>query len=206
MDIPWSSLVAGTTATFSAIATYGAWMAARRANATADAVARIERDRWHADLTPSFTITIERTSDRTATLSVHLAGPLPLQRLDEIHIRVVPSDDADRTSRLPNGPSQEDLNAQVWGPYRFTHGADGADINGQTVAPFSLRVGAGRPFSVEKTWPPRWIRGDSTAQQWTDQWLNMPVRLILTCIREGFNQWTVPYEVEVPQAPRVRHL
>ncbi|GGJ63304.1 hypothetical protein [Streptomyces brasiliensis] len=49
MDIPWSSLIAGTTAVFSAVATGGAWMAARRANATAEAVARIERDRWHAD-------------------------------------------------------------------------------------------------------------------------------------------------------------
>ncbi|MEV7737826.1 hypothetical protein AB0O75_38130 [Streptomyces sp. NPDC088921] len=60
-----ASIIAGTTAVFSAVATGGAWLAARPANTTAEAVARIERERWHADLTPQFRVNIERVaSDR----------------------------------------------------------------------------------------------------------------------------------------------
>ncbi|MGV9243588.1 hypothetical protein [Streptomyces sp. NPDC003710] len=204
MGTPWASIIAGTTAVFSAVATGGAWMAARRANSTADAVARIERERWHADLTPQFRVTLDRTSDRTATLSVHLAGPLPLGQLDEIRVQVKPSDDMDRTPRLPGPPTAEQVAAHVWGPYKFTHGANGADVDGQTVESFALRVGVGRPFSVEKTSPPHWQEGSDRAERWRDLWLNKPMRLVLTCRREGLEPWVVPYEVAVPQAPRVR--
>ncbi|GAX52844.1 hypothetical protein [Streptomyces olivochromogenes] len=206
MGTPWASIIAGTTAVFSAVATGGAWLAARRANATADAVARIERDRWHAELTPQFRITLERTNNRTDRLSVHLAGPLSLGSLDEIRVVVMSSDDMDRAPRLAGPPTQDEVDAQVWGPYRFTHGADGADVDGRTIAPFALRVGAGRPFSIEKTSPPPWQEGSDRVERWRDQWLNKPMRLVLTCRRGGLDPWVVPYEVEVPQAPRVRTL
>uniref|UniRef100_A0AAU3IEI0 Uncharacterized protein n=1 Tax=Streptomyces sp. NBC_01393 TaxID=2903851 RepID=A0AAU3IEI0_9ACTN len=78
MGTPWASIIAGSTAVFSAVATGGAWLAARRANATADAVARIERDRWHADLLPQFSVRIEMGEGDRATLSIRLVGPLPL--------------------------------------------------------------------------------------------------------------------------------
>lgn len=206
MGTPWASIIAGTTAVFSAVATGGAWMAARRANSTADAVARIERDRWHADLTPQFRVTIERTEGDRATLSVHLAGPLPLHHLDEIRVEVVPSDDMDRTPRLAGPPTAEQVAAQVWGPYRFSHGANGADVDGRTVEPFALQVGTGHPFSVERTRPPHWQEGDDREARWRDQWLNKPMRLVLACRRDGFEPWVVPYEVDVPQAPRVRTI
>jgi hypothetical protein len=54
-------------------------MAARRANATAEAVARIERERWHADLPPQFTVSLERVGRDRATMSVPLIGPPPLR-------------------------------------------------------------------------------------------------------------------------------
>ncbi|MFJ8049842.1 hypothetical protein [Streptomyces luteogriseus] len=204
MDIPWTDIGTVSTAGLSAVATWGAWLAARRSATTAETVARVERQRWHADLTPQFNITIERGEGDRATLSVRLAGPVPLLHLDEITVRIVSSDDMDRTARLPGGPTQEELDAQVWGPYRFTHGADGADANGHTVAPFPLRVGAGRPFSIERTRPPRWQEGPDTERHWRDQWLNAPMRLVITCRRDEFEPWVVPCEVEVPEAPRVR--
>ncbi|MEU0198490.1 MULTISPECIES: hypothetical protein [unclassified Streptomyces] len=206
MSIPWTDIGTVSTAGLSAIATWGAWRAAARSAKTADTVARIERQRWHADLTPDFKITIERGEGDRATLSVRLIGPVPLKRLDEIAIQIVSSDDMDRTARLPGLPTQEDLDAQVWGPCRFSHGADGADINGQTVAPFSLRVGAGRPFSIEQTRAPHWQEGQDVDRQWRDEWLSRPMRLVITCRREEFEPWVVPYDVEVPQATRVRWL
>lgn len=206
MDIPWGATASFSTAALSVVAAFGAWRAAHRSAATADTVARIEQDRWHADLLPQFDIRIERIEGDRGTLSVHLAGPVPLCGLDEIRIEIVPSDDMSRLATLPDGPTQEQLDAQVWGPIRFTHGADGADVDGRTVAPFQLDVGKGRPFSIERTRPPRWQQGNDRADRWRDQWLNKPMRLVITCHKEGYKTWIVPYRVDVPQTPRVRSL
>lgn len=206
MDILWGEIATFGTAALSAAAAAGAWRAAHRSADTADAVARIEKDRWHADLLPKFQIGIERAEGDRATLSVRLVGPLPLCKLDEIRIVVVSSDDMVRLSTLPGGPSQEDIDGQVWGPLRFTRGADGADTNGQTVAPFRLDVGQGRPFSLERTRPPRWQQGEDRDARWRDQWLNTPMRIILTCKRDGFKTWIVPRDVEVPGTTRARWL
>jgi hypothetical protein len=206
MSIPWGDIATFTTAALSAVATAGAWLAAHRSAKTADTVARIEQDRWHADLLPQFRITIERAEGDRAVLSVRLVGPLPLCHLDEIRVKVVPSDDMSRTVTLAGGPSQEEVDTQVWGPLRFTTSTDGAGRDGQTVAPFSLQVGTGRPFSLERTRPPIWQQGDDRDRHWRDEWLNKPLRLVLTCRRDGFKTWTVPYEVAVPEVARVRWL
>ncbi|QIY94197.1 hypothetical protein HEP87_09280 [Streptomyces sp. S1D4-11] len=186
MSIPWGDIATFSTAALSAVATVGAWLAAHRSAKTADTVARIEQDRWHADLLPRFQITIEHAEGDRATLSVRLVGPLSLCHRDEIRLKVVPSDGL---SRL-----------------RFTPGADGAGVAGQTVAPFSLQVGTGRPFSLERTRAPLRQRGEDRDRRWRDDWLNKPRRLVLTCGREGFKTWTVPCEVAVPEATRARRL
>ncbi|SEC88780.1 hypothetical protein SAMN05216489_01884 [Streptomyces sp. 3213] len=206
MGTPWSSIIAGTTAVFSAIATGGAWLAARRANSTAEAVARIERERWHAELTPQFRVTLERGDGDRATLSVHLAGPLPLHHLDEIRVEVKQSDDMDYTPTLAGGPTLEQVNAQVWGPYRFVPRVNDADENGQVMPGFPLRVGAGRPLAMERTRPPHWQEGNDREARWRDKWLNKPMRLVLICRRDDFAPWEVPYDLDVPEAPRVRIL
>ena len=206
MGTPWAALVGGTTAVFSAIAAVGSWRAAHRANSTADAVGRIERDRWHAEQLPQFRVTIKRQEGDRATLRVHLAGPLPLCHLDEIRVEVVQSDDMDYSPRLAGSATQEQVDAQVWGPLRFVPGSDGADRNGQTVAPFALAVGKGRPFALERTRSPLWWDGNDREERWRDKWLNKPLRLVLTCRREGYEPWTVPYELDVPEAPRVRFV
>lgn len=206
MSIPWGAIASFSTAALSTVAAFGAWRAAHRSTTTADTVARIEQDRWHADLLPQFELSIERAERDRGTLSVRLLGPLPLCHLDEIRIVIVQSDDMSRMATLPGGPTQEELDAQVWGPLRFTHGADGADVNGKTVAPFSLQVGTGRPFSIERTRPPHWQQGEDRDARWRNEWLNKPMRLVLTCRREGFREWTVPRDVVVPESPRMRWI
>ncbi|MDQ0836115.1 hypothetical protein QF032_007959 [Streptomyces achromogenes] len=97
------------------------------------------------------------------------------------------------------------MDAQVWGPLRFVPGVDGADANGQTIPAFPLRVGVGWPLALERT-PPLWQEGDDREARWRDKWFNTPMRLVFTCRRDGFVPWVVPYEVDVPQAPRVRTM
>jgi len=77
---------------------------------------------------------------------------------------------------------------------------------GITVVPFALAVGRGRPFALERTRSPLWWDGNDREERWRDKWLSMPMRLVLTCRREGFEPWTVPYEVDVPEVPRVRFV
>ncbi|MEV7035687.1 hypothetical protein AB0N99_36345 [Streptomyces sp. NPDC093272] len=199
MNISWGNAASLSAAGLSAVAAAGAWLAAHRSANTADAVARIEQDRWHADLLPQFNITLGPMQGDHATLGVHLAGPLPLCRLDEIRVEIVQSDDMNYRSEIAGGRTAEETDAQVWGPLRFSHGANGADINGKTVEPFPLAVGQGHPFSVELTRPPSWIEGNDRMQRWQERWAGMPVRMVLTCRREGFKAWVVPYEVDIPQ-------
>ncbi|MEW2578325.1 hypothetical protein [Streptomyces syringium] len=205
MNFPWPEMASTSAAALSAVAAVGAWVAARRANATANVVASIERERWHADLTPQFSITIERAEGDRSTLDVQLIGPLPLGHLDEVNIAIVSSDDADRTSTLPGPPTQEDIDAQVWGPYRFTHGADGADAHGSRVQAVSMQVGRGRPFSIEMTRAPLWQEGGDAQERWRSRWRGTPLCLLITCRRGGSDQWVIPCEVENP-APRVSRL
>lgn len=206
MNIPWSDIASFSAAALSAVAAAGSWKAARRANATADSVAGIERERWHADLTPQFRIAIEQSDSGHAKLDVQLVGPLPLHHLDRVSMVIASSDDLDRTPRLAGSRTQEETDAQVWGPYRFTHGADGANVTGHSVRPFPLQVGRGRPFSIERTRPPHWQEGLDVNARWLDQWSGKPLRLVLTCTRAGFEPWTVPYDVEAPPSPRMRWL
>jgi hypothetical protein len=205
MGTPWASIIAGTTAVFSAVATGGAWMAARRANSTAEAVARIERDRWHADLTPQFRVTLEPKRD-AADLIVHLTGPFPLHHLDEIRVEVTHSDDRDHGTP-PDGRRRVDPDewaAQLWGPYELlATGRNEVAADGRTAGPFALALGNGRTFPLTRTDPPPWWTHREAEAGWRARWLGKPVRLVFTCRRDGFEPWVVPYEVEIPVEPQV---
>ncbi|WP_406303809.1 hypothetical protein OHA61_17515 [Streptomyces sp. NBC_00885] len=203
MDIPWAEIASTSAAALSAVAAVGAWKAATRSNSTAERVEAIERDRWHADLLPQFDIRIERIEGDRATLDVQLTGPLPLCSLDNVEISIASSDDQERVNRLPQSrPTQDDIDTQVWGPWRFTHGADGADVGGNTVAPMSLQVGRGRPFAIERTRPPFWMEGPELDETWRERWREKPLRLHLRCTRGDDKPWSIPYAVDEARLPQ----
>ncbi|GAI07085.1 unnamed protein product, partial [marine sediment metagenome] len=174
------------------------------ANRTAEALARIERDRRQGELAPQFEIALAGEQGDHATLDVQLRGPAALSRLDEIVIEVTPSDDRDRTLRLPHpGMTQEQIDAHTWGPYRFRPGIDEADAHGQRIAAFPLVVGRGRPIAVERTRPPAWQEGANRDQRWRDQWDGKPIKLRIHC-RRGDLVWELPYDLPIPPTPRIR--
>ncbi|TKA01990.1 hypothetical protein [Actinacidiphila oryziradicis] len=196
MGFPWSETINGVIAALAAAAAGGSWKAAHRSSATADAVARIERERWHADLTPQFDITLAQTGASVAYLTVHLEGPDHLRELDEVTI-AVGNDDMEHTALHP-GPraTQADYDAFVWGPYRFQPRTDGADEHGRSPSPFPLVVGRGRPFFMEHTRPGGWMIG-TTEEMWQQEHANQPVRLILTC-RRGHEEWVIARSLDNP--------
>lgn len=209
MNIPWGDIATYTTAGAGLVISIAAWRVAarsadeaKRSADSAEDVARIERERWHSDQTPIFEATLVRQGGDRATLDFQLIGPLSLQHLDRIELTISNSDDLERTAQLAGSRPQEELDAQVWGPYRFSAGADGADATGKTVRPFDLKVGRGRPFGLERTAPPHWQEGPDRAQRWTAQFSHQPMRLRAVCHKEGVEPWVVPIVVErPPRAP-----
>jgi hypothetical protein len=178
-----------------AIAAVGAWWAARSSSQASAAMTAIERRRWHADLTPQFELVCRVASGERATLRVALVGPAGLDRLDRVTVRIR-DDIPGRAPVTSGGPTAEEIARQVWGPYRFVPGVDGADQAGRSVAPFGLLLGDWRPLALERTPAPTWS-SDTTG--WRRQYNDQPVRLTLACVREGDEPWTVPQEVRVDQ-------
>lgn len=188
-----TAILGGVAALVAAIASVGSWVAARQANHAAATLARIERDRWHADLTPKFEVTCQTTGGDRAQLRVALVGPAGLDRLDRVIVSVR-DDIRGRRPVTAGGPSAEQIAQHVWGPYRFVPGVDRADQTGRTVAPVELHLGDWRPFALERTPPPPWS-GD--IETWRRQYDSQPLRLTLTCHRQGDQPWTVPIELAI---------
>lgn len=221
-NVNWGAIEAVSTAFAagaSAVATVLAWRAtkrsegaAQRANDAAERAAeaarsmeQIERQRWHADLTPDFLVRwVEDYPGDVALLRVDLVDPPGLGRLDRITLRV--RDDRlghGDEDQIAGGASREQLKAHVWGPYKFMWGSDGVDKHGRSVKPFALPLGEGRPYAMVRTGPPPGTEDNPFAGE---QWRKVqdgPVRLEFLCERDGFEPWTVTREVPVPQAPEV---
>ncbi|MFI6495025.1 hypothetical protein [Streptomyces sp. NPDC050564] len=196
MSIPWGDIATFSTAALSAVAAVGAWFAAQRANKTGDAIARIERERWHADLTPQFDLVLAETGNGQALLSVHLDGPDALRHLDEVVI-TVGNDDRDHTVLHPNGTlTQDEVDAFVWGPFRFTPHANGTDEHGRGPEAFPLQVGTGQPRAMQRTRPGHWMEGKSQGM-WQGENAGNPIRLVLTC-RRGNEEWVIARRLENP--------
>lgn len=80
----WSNILGVMAAGASAVAAFVAWRTSVKANETAEAVARIERERWHAERSPRFDIGLQESGGGHARLTVHLNGPDVLGELDEL--------------------------------------------------------------------------------------------------------------------------
>ncbi|MCX4450730.1 hypothetical protein [Streptomyces sp. NBC_01789] len=196
MSIPWGDIATFGTAGLSAVAAAGAWFAAHRANRTADTVARIEKERWHADLTPQFKLDLAEVGNGQALLDVHLSGPDALGHLDSISI-VVGNDDRDHVL-LHSGPNvtQADVDAFVWGPFKFSPGTNGTDEHGRAPEPFPLSVGTGTQRAMQRTHQGHWMEG-KTQGTWQGEYVGKPIRLKLTC-RRGDEEWVITRHLENP--------
>lgn len=196
MGVPWGDIATFSTAGFSAVAAGGAWFAAHRANTTANTVARIELARWHAELTPQFDIDLAETGNGQALLTVYLNGPDALRNLDSVAISVG-NDDMERPLLHPEpNLTQADIDAFVWGPFKFTHGGNGTDEHGRGPEPFSLDVGTGTRRAMQRTRPGHWMEG-KTQGMWQGEYVGKPIRLVLTC-RRGDQEWVITRQLENP--------
>lgn len=168
----------------------------RRQAVAAERVTTIEDQRRHDELTPEFAVTCEeRGGTRIADMTVELTGPAGLDRLDEVTIRIR-DDIPDRRPSPGSQLSQDQIAEVIWGPYRFNPGQRGTSQNGRTHGPISLPAHEPYPVSLEQSIPPSW-----TAPSWRAQYEDKPVRLEITCRREGYAPWTLCYEIDAKPDP-----
>jgi hypothetical protein len=168
--------------------------AADRANATAETVAQVERERWHHELTPRFNVTVTRLGPGTgqASLMLTFEGPPALERLDAVEVSVR-DDGYTHAGGLAGGPSAQEIADTVWGPYRFRPGIDGVSRNGRDVPAASMELGDWRKLVLERTPSPSW----TDPEYWRERYDRDPVRLWVRCRRERHQPWLLTYSVPV---------
>ena len=188
-----ATIVGAFTAAVASVAAVGSWRSARSANSTALLLADIERDRRRSELVPHIDIYPHPLSNGQVRLTVSLVGPPSLEHLASVTI-TVKDDNKDHRSNLAGGPSDEKVAEQVWGPYAFTPGVNGASANGRTVAPFAFDLGDSRDFEMIPTRPPSW---NQDAVWWAAEYGNARVRLSFRCESTDGMVWTVPVESRV---------
>lgn len=190
-----------------AVAAVGSWCAAtqankaaERANATADVLAQIERDRWHAELTPKLQVELTGALGGRAELKVTLSGPPGLDRLDRLSVSV--RDDGDDHHPVIAGRSDQEAQEAshvIWGPYQFVRAVDGASRDGRHASgEETVAQGDGIRRTMEETPAPSWV---PATKNWQDRYKDKRVRLTFTCIREGHRPWTIPWEGNVEGTP-----
>ncbi len=171
----------------------------RRQAVASESVTAIEAKRLHVDLTPELAITCTAppgTDIRQADMTLELTGPAGLDELDEVTVRIR-DDMPDRKPRPGSQLTQEQISEVIWGPYRLNPAVRGTDSLGRKHGPFRLPKREPYPLPLEQSMAPSWTSPD----QWRDQYQGKPVRLEITCHREGHEPWILRQEAAVKPDP-----
>jgi hypothetical protein len=187
-------------------------VAAQRSAVAAEGIAVLDAARRHDELTPQFVVSCTSAPPQfvdTLRLTVFLAGPAQLGRLDELIVRI--RDDYPYRSEsepLPGAPTREQVSAQIWGPYRFVQGKGmgsihplfrGPDATGRmTSTREGIPVGEEWPFFLGPTLAPTWAQ--QSPETWRAQ-VGTILRLQLECRREGLDPWSLPCELDTAHLP-----
>lgn len=192
------AIIAITVSIGAAIASFGLWRAARRANAISAHLAAIEADRRHDEQEPKFEITIvqRRTALEHADMEVKLVRP---RRLDSVVVSILDEAAVDHWGAgLPGGISQTEADLFVWGAWEFNRLAAVQVASNRTSKPRRYSIDDGKNadlFDLVRTQPGRWMTG-TTPESWQSQ-RNGLVRVRLECQLAGSEPWVVVKEVDV---------
>ncbi|MFY7068944.1 hypothetical protein ACOQFV_24065 [Nocardiopsis changdeensis] len=138
---------------------------------------RRDADRRHDELTPHVHVAVRRQDGDRAVLEVTVTGPRSLERLDTLQVRL--EDDHPRSPVVAGGPTQEDLDAQLWGPYQLSQG------DGRTVELTDVAVRQLYALRLTATPPPPW----AVPAHWRQDQNSAPLIVTVQC-RSGRTSWT----------------
>ncbi|MGW1767507.1 hypothetical protein ACWCQL_26045 [Streptomyces sp. NPDC002073] len=178
------------------------WTTRKAAAAAADSadtareVAKIERDRWHRELTPELTFSLIRVSPNSMRLTTTLDGPVGLDHLDTIILTVRDEAGRDHSARPHyDDAMRTELQSVIWGAARFSPGADGVVAPGRQSIIRSLERGNFVYRQMDNSQPPSWFQDPGN---WVEAYWDATVRLHAVCEVEGHRPWIVVAEVENP--------
>jgi hypothetical protein len=176
--------------------------AADRASNAAELMANIERERRHTELTPQLRVTCRHLNPGVDGLRMRVAllGPPGLDQLAKLTVRI--RDDHHRRGEgtsLAGGPTREQIQRQIWGPYRLSPGVgpDNAqpDPTGRSIVYDGiLPVGEELPFPLEPTRPPSWSTG-ATPASWLHD-IGTVIRVEFLAEHALYGTWRLPAEID----------
>jgi hypothetical protein len=150
-----------------------------------------------------FDLEFTETGGDSASLRVTLTCG-GLERLDEVTFTILDEAGKEhRSGRLPLRLTQEEAEEFVWGPWEFNTNAS-VQIATNRVSPtraYSRVTGKNWDLlPLSRTRPGHWMSTYSQ-QQWQDDYEDHPVRLLITCRREGYEPWILLHEVATGAGP-----
>jgi len=140
-------------------------------------------------------------------LVLAFTGPVGLVRLDEVTVTIRDEGGVDRLGQMFAGTvTREDVVAHVWGPRRFDTAAkdQALDETGRTARAHLIReVGSWHRLMLTPSRPPDWSAPTphdvpTAVKSWGEDVADKPVRVLITCRREGHEPWHVLRDVAPP--------
>jgi hypothetical protein len=202
VTVVWTAVAAVGTLAAAGVAAWAARQSrnsALEANAAAKSLAVIERDRRHDELTPMFDATLKVYDEDRAELKSSLSGGR-LERLDDVTITILDASGRDHWMHgLPEGVTQQDAEAFIWGPYEFNTSAGDQILTNRQTRPRPYSRVSGRNWDLlpmVPTLPGHWMSSESDS--WREEYRREPVRLLLTCRLDGHEPWLVNMDVRQP--------
>jgi hypothetical protein len=177
--------------------------AAASASQAAEALVAIERGRRHEELKPEFDIMCNRQDREHAELRIELTGGT-LDTWDEVTVTILDEADKERWgARLPADVSQQEAEAFVWGAWEFLEAAAMQILSNRQSKPRPYSRPSGKNWDrlpLTPTRPGRWMT-TVNQEQWQEEFVGKPIRLLITCRCEGYDPWHLLREVDVPPMP-----
>ncbi len=145
-----NSISAGATVV-AAGAAIASWRAAKSANGTSSSLAKIEKQRRHAELRPVFSVRCEKyPNDEIFYLILKLDGPAGLDKIDSLKISI--RDNKRMPKEDPSGlRTAEEIANQIWGPFCFSPMVDGSSSDGREIPYNDLKLGDECRFQLQRT-------------------------------------------------------
>jgi hypothetical protein len=217
----WTAAESVGTVAAASIAAYAAYQSrssaresrasSSEANAASAKLTAIESQRRHGELTPRLRVICEPFSPGSdiMRMRVMLVGPPGLDRLDKLTL-TIRNDHfrrGENHQQVMGGPTPEEVQAHIWGPYQFLAAPDDVrpDSTGRTVEyTTAFPTGEELPFQLEHTHPARWMESTTPAA-----WLRergTVLRLAFTAEHYDYGTWHLPCEIDTATLPVTEYL
>ncbi|WP_150245616.1 hypothetical protein [Nocardiopsis quinghaiensis] len=170
------------------ISASAAWAAARAAHRSAHSAATLatnDAERRRDELAPTIDLACQAQGQRRAVLTLTLTGPTGLEGLDRVEVTIA-DPLPDRYPVIAGGPTQQELDAQVWGPYRFVTSTTGVTGHG-TAQVEHVRPHTPVDLALEQTPAPAWVADPAG---WQEERAGQ-LLITLVCHHARYRPWTL---------------